>query len=348
MISGCTNAFLISWAQTEIDGLEAAPVLNLDVGSAWSWRGDAVATGPLAFDPVDAEGDGADARRKQAAKAVHRLVDKALLHEGADTCTHLDSHFVLSDGAQSYKATLINVGRGVQPLLMFLGALPPRMAELWVAHHTLGAGPQVEGSPDGSGVICFTPGTRVATPQGPKAVETLMPGDKVLTMDNGPQPIEWIGRRQMSGARLFAMPHLRPIRISAGALGLDRPDQTLLVSPEHRLMVSGDIARELFGTPEVLVAARDLVDHRQIRTASDLREVTYIHLMLPQHNIVWANGIATESFHPANTALTSLNARDLSRLLTRYPALTFDPHSYGGFARRNLSGSEAAELARVA
>jgi hypothetical protein len=348
MTSGCWNAFLISWAQTEIDGLEAAPVLNLAVGSSWSWRGDAVATGPLTFDPVDAEAVRADARRKQAAKAVHRLVDRALCEDGAGNCAQLDSHFVLSDGAQSYEATLINVGRGVPPLLMFMGALPPRLAELWVAHHTLGAAPQVEGDPDDSGVICFTPGTRVATPQGPKAVETLIPGDKVLTMDNGPQPIEWIGRRQMSGARLFAMPRLRPIRISAGALGLDRPDETLLVSPEHRLLVSGAVARELFGTPEVLVAARDLIDHQRIRTASDQREVTYIHLMLPQHNIVWANGIATESFHPANTALASLNARDLSRLLTRYPALTFDPHSYGGFARRNLSGSEAAQFAQVA
>ena len=114
-------------------------------------------------------------------------------------------------------------------------------------------------------------------------VQDLREGDYVLTRDNGPQEILWIGRRRMSGARLFAMPKLRPIRFSAGALGIERPEQELLVSPEHRMLIRGPAVRALFNTPEVLVAASELVNGTTIRSDVNLREVTYIHLMLANH-----------------------------------------------------------------
>ncbi len=78
------------------------------------------------------------------------------------------------------------------------------------------------------------------------------------------------------------------------------------------------------------------------------RAVTYIHMLLPAHNVLWANGVATESFHPANTALSSLDSQDREFLLSRYPDLRFDPYTYGGYARRNLTSPEAAILLRAA
>ncbi len=357
MKTGFLGTFVIPWSQTEVDGLEAAPVHSLITGSAWSWRGDVVQVdGPSSVLRLG-RAEGSDVLRKRAARHVRRLVGAALeasapraavLDEDPSGEDLADSSFVVTDGARSYTVTMIDVGHGAQPLLMFLDALPPRDTDLWVVHHTLGARPEKQDGPDGSGVICFTLGTRVLTPAGPVRVEDLQLGDLVTTKDNGLQPIEWIGRRRMTGARLFAMPRLRPIRISAGALGLERPDQSLLVSPQHRMLITGRVAQDLFNTPEVLVAAKDLVDGRLIATETRAREVTYIHLMLPQHNIVWANGVATESFHPANTALASLEEHDRHRLLARYPDLNFDPHTYGGFARRNLSASEAAILAHAA
>ena len=75
-----------------------------------------------------------------------------------------------------------------------------------------------------------------------------------------------------------------------------------------------------------------------------MREVTYIHLMLPRHQIVWANGVETESYHPANAALSTLETQDRKRLLRMLPELEYDLNSYGAYARRNLSASEAAIL----
>lgn len=351
MKTGFRGTFVISWSQTEVDGFEAAPVTTLNTGAAWSWRGEVVqvdgAFGVLRLD----QAEGTEALRRRAAQMVHRLVGAALdqddmpgsLYDSVDMGLGHNS-FVVTDGAQSYTVTVIDVGRGAQPLLMFLNELPPRDKDLWVVHHTMGAHDEKEPGPDTGGVICFAKGTSIATPQGGRPVEELAAGDLVLTKDNGAQPILWIGSRHMTGARLFAMPRLRPVRIKQGAFGLQRPEQEFLVSPEHRLLVTGRVAQDLFNTPEVLVAAKDLVDGKGIVTDLRTRAVTYIHLLLPHHNILWANGVATESFHPANADLASLDVGDRARLLGQFPTVKFDPHTYGGYARRNLTAPEAAIL----
>ncbi|SLN49009.1 hypothetical protein ROJ8625_02407 [Roseivivax jejudonensis] len=357
MATGVKGTFVISWSQTVLDGLSAAPVSALAVGSSWAWQGEAVRVdGPNSVLQLDRTSGEADLRQR-AARMVRRLAGAAM-----DDCVATrgrapdgevagdfgagDRNFVVTDGIASYTATLIDLGRGVPPLLMFLGDLPPRGADLWIVHHTLDAGPPgLDAMTGEGGVICFTPGTRIALADGRAArVEELAEGDRVQTKDSAGQEIRWIGRRRMSGARLFAMPKLRPVRIRAGAFGIDRPDDEFLVSPEHRMLVRGAVARALFNTPEVLVSARDLVNGDTVTTDMNVKEVTYIHLLLPRHEIVFANGVETESFHPAQTALGSLDPRDFERLRQLMPQVEAKPQSFGAAARRNLTASEAAIL----
>lgn len=179
-------------------------------------------------------------------------------------------------------------------------------------------------------------------------VQDLSEGDMVRTKDNGAQEIVWKGARRMTGAHMFAMPHLRPIRIRIGALGVERPDEEPLVSPSHRMLIQGDEAMALFKTPEILVMAKDLINCKTVIVNETVPEVTYIHLLLSDHQILWPNGVETESFHPASAALTTLDASDRKRLITRFSDLEFDPHTYGGSARRNLSVTEAAIMSHVA
>jgi len=349
MKTGFRGTFVISWTQTNLDGLEAAPIESLNVGAAWSWSGEVIRvdgpTGVLRLDQADGEAS----IRKRAARTVRRLVGAAvqnrtdLEHVQVDDPL-MDSNFVVTDGKDCFTVTLIEVGPGSEPLLMFLDEMPPRDIELWVVHCALGTGGPAARRTDAGGIICFTPGTRISTENGAQPIETLREGDRVQTRDNGLQEIVWIGSRRMSGARMYVMPELRPIRIATGALGIERPDQELLVSPEHRMLVRGPTARALFNTPEVLVPARRLVNGNTIRVDLNVREVTYVHLLLNDHQILWANSVETESFHPANAALSSLGDGDRARLLAYFPGLDRDPHGYGGFARRNLSESEAAIL----
>ncbi len=353
MGTGFRGTFVISWSQTEVDGFAPDRVEQISVGATWRWQGSPVRVDgpPELLRLENADGYGID--RKSAAKMVRRLVGAALtgardlaVVDVDDTLP--DSSFVVTNGAHSYTVSVIELGGAAPPLLMFVGAIPPRDTEMWVVHHTLeGAQGASTGSASG-GVICFTPGTRIATPEGPRLVEHLREGDRVQTKDNGAQEIQWIGSRRMTGARLFAMPKLRPIRIRTSALGGGRPDAQLLVSPEHRMLVKGDVARALFNTPEVLIAAKDLINPGSISVDLTVREITYIHLLLPRHQIVWANGLETESFHPASAALSTLSDTDRLRLLARYPSLESKPHTYGSFARRGLSAPEAAILAHEA
>ncbi|WP_435231155.1 Hint domain-containing protein [Pseudopelagicola sp. nBUS_20] len=343
METGFCGTFVISWSQTEVDGLEDAPEQALETGVSWSWSGDAVRVdGPNELLRLDQGGEAANIRRR-AARMVHRLVGVALseTEDIGETEPLFDGGFVVTDGESSFAATLIEVLDNA-PLLMFLNELPPKNKALWVVHHSMQSLENRRSMSVETGVICFTPETVIKTPDGSRRIGDLREGDKVQTKDNGAQEIQWVGSRRMTGARLFAMPKLRPIRIRAGALGIERPDEELLVSPEHRMLARGRVAHELFNTAEVMVRAKDLVNGSTICIDQVLREVTYVHLLLPRHEVIWANGVETESFHPASASLNSLDADDRAELLKMRPELEHDPHQYGPFARRILSGPEAA------
>ena len=344
------STFIISWSQTEVDGENAATLQALTTGSVWSWRGEAVRVdGPQGVLSLGCA-IGEEETRARAAKAVRRLVGAAMsgmalpLDHPDDDLFSDESLFVVTDGRKAYTITIIELGESGARLLMFIDDIPPAATDLWIVHHHMSARETKRKVSDAGGVICFTMGTIIDTLDGRMPVEHLQEGDLVLTKDNGPQEIQWIGRRRMTGARLFAMPHLRPIRIRAESLGVLRPDQELLVSPEHRMLVKGPLARALFNTPEVLVSAQELVNGRDVFVDHALKEVTYVHMMLPQHEVVWANNLETESFHPASTSLSALDESDRERLLHWMPEIGSDPALYGDYARRNLNRAEAAIL----
>ena len=355
MRTGFQGTFVISMSQTEVDDFPPKGIDAITVGATWSWRGDMICVdGPSSVLRLE-KADTRAGTRKRAARLVRKMVGAAMI--GTNDLTKievadpfLDRGFVVTNGVKSYTITVIETGTQSPPLLMFHDDIPPKNTDMWVVHHSFEglSAPVTDQGPDAGGVICFTPGTRITTPDGPRLIEELREGDRVSTRDNGAEEIQWIGSRRMSGARLFALPRLRPIRFRAGALGIDRPDEELLVSPEHRMLIKGCEARALFNTDEVLVAAKDLINKDTIRVDLAVREVTYIHLLLPRHQILWANGLETESFHPASASLDGLDGDDRDRLLAQVPALRHDPQSYGMFARRCLSGSEAAIWAHEA
>lgn len=168
---------------------------------------------------------------------------------------------------------------------------------------------------------CFCRGTLIDTEQGPVAIESLRPGDLVRTRDNGLQPIRWIGSSVVSGAALAANPKLRPIRIHPGALGPNMPSATLLVSPQHRVMISSQIAMRMFGIAEVLVAAKSLVEATGIEAADDLDEIEYFHMLFDRHEIVCSNGAETESLYTGPAALRCIDREALEEIATLFPEL---------------------------
>lgn len=358
MKTGFRGTFVISWAQTEVDGLAAAPLGALGVGASWRWSGRAVRVdGPQDVLRLDGAA-GEDELHRRAARKVGRLVgQRGAPHRGVAAGQRseaavfddplLQLGFVVTDGYAPYPVTLVGQDQGRPPLLMFPGHLPPADTDLWVVRAQLESAEVHRLTDQPSGVICFTPGTRIRTAEGDVAVEDIGEGDRVQTKDNGLQEVLWIGRKRISGARLYAMPELRPIRLRQGALGVERPDADLVVSPSHRLVLRGARARALFNTDEVLVRAGDLIDDARVLRDHALTEVTYVHLLLPRHEVVFANGLEAESFYPAGEALHALDGEPRRQLLGMMPELGGDPLAYGDVARRALSRAEAAILTSV-
>lgn len=137
--------------------------------------------------------------------------------------------------------------------------------------------------------VCFTQGTMINTDQGARAIETLAHGDLVFTLDNGYQPVRWIGRKRLPATRRFA-----PVHFAAGAIGNSHP---LEVSQNHRMLLRDKTAELLFGEPEVLIAAKFMINGDTIR----LRRggwVDYVHILFERHEIIIANGVPSESLFP--------------------------------------------------
>lgn len=197
---------------------------------------------------------------------------------------------------------------------------------------------------DTTNVVCFSGDAMILTPAGPVAAGRLLPGMLVTTRDAGAQPIRWIGCHRLDAAQLAAAPHLRPIRIRRDALGHGVPSADLMVSPQHRILVRSDIARTMFGTNEVLVAARQLRGTEGIAVADDVDHVAYVHFLLDDHHIVTANGADAESLYAGGEALKAVGPAACADIEALFPRLRRNgpPPS----ARPLVPGRQARELAQ--
>ena len=186
------------------------------------------------------------------------------------------------------------------------------------------------------GIPCFVRGTGIRTPNGAVPIEELCVGDLVTTADHGDQPVRWIGSRKVA-----AIGKLAPVLIAAGTMGNERD---LLVSQQHRMLLSSWRSQLFFGEDEVLVAAKHLVNGHEIRVVEG-SEVEYFHILFDRHEIVFAEGTPAESFHPGDEGFLGLEKGAQDELWGLFPGLaSFGIAAYGPLARRSLRSFEAAMM----
>jgi hypothetical protein len=181
-------------------------------------------------------------------------------------------------------------------------------------------------------VTCFLAGTEIETETGPRPIEDLVPGDLVMTVDGGLQPVRWIGRSTVCG-----LGPLAPIRIRAGVLGNTRD---LWVSPNHRILLRSSVAELYFGTSEVLVAAKFLVDGAGV-SVQPVPRADYLHLLLDSHALVFSEGIATESLFSGAAERGVLDPAAQEELQAIFPDLMVPGRR---LCRSSLRRGEAALL----
>ena len=184
-----------------------------------------------------------------------------------------------TNAAGNYVATLTgtSAGSSVSQTFTFTGATAGHLVQ------SIDAG----GGEALSYVACYCPGTLILTDHGEVAVEDLAVGDLVVTASGGQRPIVWLGHRTLP---CHTHPNRRavlPVRISAHALGHNKPRRDLFVSPGHAIAV------DVLG--EVLIPAATLVNGTTIQQV-EMDQVTYWHVELGSHDLLLADNLAAESY----------------------------------------------------
>jgi len=244
---------------------------------------------------------------------------------------------LFDDAGTAYRMVGVSITEGYSTSVvgvMFDGPSPPPGTTLHYIQgvSTYGGSGQSVAIPEE--VVCFLAGTRIETADGAVAVETLAPGHHVRTLDRGPQPVRWIGRSSVCG-----LGRLAPVCISAGALGNDRD---LFLSPNHRVLVRSSTAELWYGQPEVLVPAKALVDGVRIRTVPILR-ADYLHIVLDDHQMVFSEGIATETLFTGTMTQDILDAEAAEQLRMQAPRVR---ETIQVLSRMALTVREARHLLR--
>jgi len=247
----------------------------------------------------------------------------------------------ITENAASRQVTVTEVplvpGSGVDGedgfFIAFIGGTVPPLGTTLTFGAILDNGPSIDAN---TLVPCFVAGTLIETAKGQRPVESLKVGDKVMTMDNGLQPIRWIGSQTVRGTGALAPIVFEPHSVE----GLTK---RLLVSPQHRMFIAGSHTELLFGESEVFVAAKHLVNGDDIYQ-EDQAEVTYLHIMFDTHEIVFAEGAATESFFCGKVGLGAISDDAREEVFAIFPDLSADLESYGQTARYCLRPHEARLL----
>jgi hypothetical protein len=188
----------------------------------------------------------------------------------------------------------------------------------WDVYGTRIDGPITEGS----STICLTAGTLIDTPLGPARIDDLDVDDLVSTLDSGDQPIRMIHKRTLSGLALRSQRKLWPVCIQAGAMGFGLPSRPLWVSQQHRMLYRHIRVPLMFGEDAVFVRAKSLAASlEEVYVDSSVDSVAYYHLVFDHHEVIFAEGTPTESFHPGPEGIAALDPEARAELFTIFPEL---------------------------
>lgn len=188
--------------------------------------------------------------------------------------------------------------------------------------------------------VSFSRGTHITLSSGEqRPIEALKIGDRILTRDDGPQQVRWIGQSTVRAVGEFA-----PICIKSGTLN---NDNDLILSPDHRLFIYQRSDALGAGRSELLIKARHLLNGDTVVT-QDGGFVDYFQLLFDSHQIIYAEGIAAESML-IDTRTKPVLPADLSELLgDMIPGHSNRPHAGFDVQETLLDRPNAAEVLRRA
>ncbi|WP_460273949.1 Hint domain-containing protein [Celeribacter sp. ULVN23_4] len=190
--------------------------------------------------------------------------------------------------------------------------------DICAAHHIAPALPVFETAFNG-----FARGALIPTACGPVAIEDLMPGDEVITVDHGVQTVEWIGSMTLDtrGRRYQDAPAERLYRITADTFGLGRPSIDLMLGAGAQYLVQIDTLESYLGSKQAMAPIAGMVDGVSVIEVTPISSVRSYHLALSRHSLIRVNGLEIASYHPGPSALSALHGDLRTRFMALFPHL---------------------------
>lgn len=197
---------------------------------------------------------------------------------------------------------------------------------------------------------CFSSSVMIQTPDGVRKAGDLKVGDLVMNRDGDAIAIRWVGARKINLSHAPADSNLRPVRITAGALGNGLPAADLTVSRQHRMLVEKGNRELPMDAQEALVSAIKLTALPGIFVDTEATEVEYIHFLFDRHEVIFAEGSATESLFLGPEALKAIHPEGVKEVLELFPELAsknYQPKSAAYIPPNKEQKQIAAALAQA-
>lgn len=128
-------------------------------------------------------------------------------------------------------------------------------------------------------------GMPIATPQGWRAVESLVPGDAVLTFEGGAQVLGQVDIHPFDTATTLCPRPFWPLHVPLWALD-NRVD--ILLLPEQVVLIESDAAEDLYGDPFALIPAAALLGYRGIELCRPAEGAQVVRLGFAADQIIYA------------------------------------------------------------
>ncbi len=149
------------------------------------------------------------------------------------------------------------------------------------------------GSPLAQTSVALTQGTMIQARDGETPVEALQPGDQIITRTQGFSSISNIQKTR-------SMMH--GVTFTAGSLGHTQPGRDLLLPVNQQVLIRDWRAKAMFGQPQAVVPAFELIDDEFIRDEG-LQMLELCILSFDRPHVIYAGGMEIATSKAASTDL---------------------------------------------
>ena len=131
----------------------------------------------------------------------------------------------------------------------------------------------------------FPVGTKVRTEHGERSVETLQPGDRVVTRYGKLVKVKSVERTQPSASDV-------PIAIEKDALGPGLPRRDVMVASDQQILCADPLLERLFDCTTAVMNARDLLELDGVAQSTEVTPLAFVKVNCEGPEVLFCSGLS--------------------------------------------------------